>query len=211
MKIGTYADLLQGRIFKNKNEVNLKNENDKILWFKFSEIWGWTSKENLLEVIEINSKDEKIRNELIDMYKFIRMSADREVASSIYEGISVADYIGLKNISKQEIIQSWKEGKILTEEENLSLPVPRLEIRYFSDEFENYNIIAVYSLTYKHITGKVVSLPFSHTRIHKSSGTPLNDDGILDIPYRDGSHIQNEKNQLNIPAYIVYNEKYQII
>ena len=109
-------------------------------------------------------------------------------------------------------VGEWTKSTELTEKENLNLPVPRLEIRYFNYEFEdNYNLVAVYSLIYKHFLGEITSLPFGYTRAGYPSKTPINEDGTLQLPFRDGAHIKNEMEQLKLPAYVIYNEQYQVI
>lgn len=108
-------------------------------------------------------------------------------------------------------VEEWTKGTILTDDENMSLPVPRLEIRYFNYEIEGFNLVAIYSLIYKHLLGDIISVPFSYTKAQHPKGTPINNDGTLSIPFRDESHIENEKKQLNLPAYVVYSKKYQVI
>jgi len=40
---------------------------------------------------------------------------------------------------------------------------------------------------------------------------PIAENGIIKTPFKDGVHIENDKKQLNLPAYAIYKDKYQII
>ena len=108
-------------------------------------------------------------------------------------------------------IDDWIKGTILNEKENNNIPVPRLEIRYFDYKSNGYNLIAIYSLIYKHLLGDIINIPFGHTKIDSGRGTPVYEDGTLDMPFRDGAHIKNEMLQLNLPAYVIYNDINQVI
>lgn len=90
----------------------------------------------------------------------------------------------------------WRAIQRLSTKENLGLPIPRLEIRY--REMDESDILGVYGIVYKHLLGDIILVPFSATRI--GSHRPLDE---LDLPFRDGAHIQCEMKSLNLPGYVV--------
>ena len=96
----------------------------------------------------------------------------------------------------------WRHIRQLDEEENLDLPLPRLEIRYTLDD---YNAYAGYGLVTRHYTGHIDYTPLSSTRVSKSYAEDLT------LPHRDGAHIIHDKEKLNIPAYIVFENKFKEI
>jgi len=96
----------------------------------------------------------------------------------------------------------WRQIKQLTEEENLGLPVPRLELRYSIDAANAY---VSYGLVLKHLMGHIELIPFSSTRVSISYAENLT------LPHRDGAHIIHDKENLKLPAYVVYKNKYKKI
>jgi len=92
----------------------------------------------------------------------------------------------------------WRQIKKLSKEENLDLPVPRLEIRY--RKYDDFNVIADYGLVHTHLLGDILFVPFGSTRI---GGTRSREEGHLDLPFRDGAHIMNDMWELRLPAYVV--------
>jgi len=108
-------------------------------------------------------------------------------------------------------INEWIKGTIITEEENLNLPVPRLEIRYFNINEDGNNLTAIYSLIYKHFLGDLVNVIMGQTNCRYPKPNPIAENGIIKTPFKDGVHIENDKKQLNLPAYAIYKDKYQIV
>ena len=96
----------------------------------------------------------------------------------------------------------WRQIRQLTEEENLDLPIPRLELRYRVD---NYNAYADYGLVTRHMMKHIDFTPLSSTRVSKDYAEKLS------LPHRDGAHIIHDKENLKIPGYIVYNDKFKEI
>jgi len=96
----------------------------------------------------------------------------------------------------------WRHIRQLSEEENLGLPLPRLEIRYRKD---NYNSYADYGLVTRHFAKHIDFTPMSSTRVSKDYADKLT------LPNRDGAHIIHDKESLKLPAYIVFEEKFKEI
>jgi hypothetical protein len=93
------------------------------------------------------------------------------------------------------------------------LPFPRLEMRLNKLSPDWYSIEWVYGLVYKHITDvdndTLLFIPMGRTT---SSGGRcefenwVDEDGLR-LPHRDGAHIYVESVVLNLPAFIVCQEK----
>jgi len=94
----------------------------------------------------------------------------------------------------------WRQIRQLSEAENLDLPIPRMEIRYRIDK---YNAYADYGLVIKHMLNHIDFIPISSTRVSKEYADKLN------LPHRDGAHIIHDKENLALPAYIVYKDKFK--
>ena len=107
-------------------------------------------------------------------------------------------------ISQKDYSDSWGWRHIfqISEEDNLDLPVPRLELRYRVDK---YNAYADYGLVQKHLLGHIDFIPISSTRVS------LNYASVLELPMRDGAHIRHDCVNLRLPAYVVYNKSYKRI
>jgi hypothetical protein len=93
----------------------------------------------------------------------------------------------------------WRQIRTLSEEENLDLPVPRLEIRHRAKS--NYNTVIDYGLVYTHLLGNITFMPISSTKV---SGIRS---GELFIPHRDGAHMYNDMFELNLRGFIVEGSK----
>ena len=90
---------------------------------------------------------------------------------------------------------SWRHIFQISEEDNLGLPIPRLEIRYRLDE---YNAYADYGLVIRHYSKHIDFIPLSSTRVSKEYA------GKLELPFRDGAHIIFDKENLKLPAYVTF-------
>ena len=108
--------------------------------------------------------------------------------------------------SKYEDEWRWRQIRKLTLKENLGLPLPRLEMRY--RKHGDYNVIADYGLVHKHLFGDIIFIPFSSTRI---GGVSACKEDFLELPFRDGAHIQNEMWDLKLPGYVVNGTHYKEI
>ena len=103
----------------------------------------------------------------------------------------------------------WIEHKVL-EEDDVLLPVPRLELRWSVSE-NGYNKWCEYALVYQHFLGEIIRVPLGMTK--QSGNAPIRYDSgpNLDLPYRDGTHIRSDAKQLSLPAFVVYNGEAQEI
>lgn len=93
----------------------------------------------------------------------------------------------------------------LTEQENMGLPIPRLELRYGNG---TYGENCIYSLVYKHACGGIVRVPLSVTTwsgFHERPKMGIN--GKIYTPIRDGYHITQDYIQLNLPAFVIDGEE----
>lgn len=94
----------------------------------------------------------------------------------------------------------WRHIRKLSSDENLGLPVPRLEIRYRKlAEYESASA-ADYGLVYSHFwKNEIFFVPISSTRC---GGGRTEHEDYLDLPFRDGAHIKNEMKQLNLRGFV---------
>lgn len=94
------------------------------------------------------------------------------------------------------------------------MPFPRLEMRMIRRSKDSwYSIEWIYGLVYKHYgdlyNNMLRFIPFSLTTNdggHDSFESRLNN-GQINLPYRDGTHIRAEAALLNLPAFIICREK----
>ncbi len=95
------------------------------------------------------------------------------------------------------------------ERTHLTLPAPRLEIE--GRMVDEYHLLWEYRFVYPHLLGHNVIVPLGRT---ESSGNfnerrrpPRNQDGSMDLPYRDGAHIHHDMEALKLPAYAIWKEE----
>lgn len=97
----------------------------------------------------------------------------------------------------------------LTKEQNLNLPVPRLEIR--QSLLDNpvgdfgYNVKAEYGMVYEHLTGETIFVPLGSTNI----GANLSRYDFMGLPFRDGAHIIHDMFMLKLRGFVVYQDKFK--
>jgi hypothetical protein len=97
----------------------------------------------------------------------------------------------------------WMIGNTLANDQ--TLPVPRLELTIVQDD--QGDLTWYYRLIYRVYDGDVVSVPLGHTRSRsRGRGSPRQDDGHLELPFRDGVHIHHDMAHLGLPAFIVWKE-----
>ena len=89
---------------------------------------------------------------------------------------------------------SWRQIRSLSKEENLDLPMPRLELRYRI--LSNYTHFVDYGLVYQHLLGDVQFVPIGCTKI---SGKVTH----LATPFRDGGHMFNDMYELKLRGFVV--------
>lgn len=131
------------------------------------------------------------------------MCADTGLLERLNDQIGELEYTNLqleKKIADQKHFSDWHWRQIrqISEEENLSLPLPRLEIRYRKDDYNSY---ADYGLVTRHFAKHIDFTPFSSTRVSKDYADKL------ELPLRDGAHIIHDGKNLNLPAYVVFEGK----
>jgi hypothetical protein len=92
----------------------------------------------------------------------------------------------------------WRMAKPLTEEENLGLPLPRLEVRY--DIKDSYSAIVTHQLVLKHFLGTIECYPIESTKMNgRMEGTEKD----LRLPFRMGVHFQHDMRQTGLPGFVV--------
>lgn len=85
------------------------------------------------------------------------------------------------------------------------LSVPRLEVRWTSIDDDHYHLLATYSLVRRHLLGHLVFVPLGATRVGGSMDhQPIQANGQLQLPFREGAHIHHDMKALNLPGYVVY-------
>ena len=96
---------------------------------------------------------------------------------------------------------AWTMHEKLPEDQ--PLPVPRLEMAW--EHEDEWHVVVLYRLVYRHLLGHCVGVPFGHTRVSGSGVQPLRY-GRLDLPFRDGAHIRHDAESLNLPAFLIYED-----
>lgn len=109
---------------------------------------------------------------------------------------------------KTERQWEWRKLRTLTKEENLNLPVPRLEIR-IEDSADGYQEKCMYGLVYEHLLGHFIHVPLGCTTV--GGGSNHKYASKLESPFRDGAHIVYDMYTLNLPGFIVGDGKYREI
>ena len=104
-----------------------------------------------------------------------------------------------------EFPRNWRKHRKLKEADNLELPVPRLEIRY---SVYKGNLAGLYSLVYQHFLDDIMQIPLGMTMI---GGGKSADPGYLELPFREGAHIQNEMVTLQLSGYVINGTKFRRI
>jgi len=103
-------------------------------------------------------------------------------------------------LSKLEYEDEWRWRQIrqLSDEENMQLPLPRLEIRHRRPS--KYTHFMDYGLVYKHFLGHIEFIPISCT---KTSGVSQGNSSSLYLPHRDGAHIYNDIFEFGLRGFLV--------
>ena len=95
---------------------------------------------------------------------------------------------------------SWLQIRKITAEENLGLPVPRLELRY--RVISEYTHFVDYGLVYRHLLGDIEFVPIGCTKINGKVRQ-------LDTPFRDGAHMFNDMLELNLRGFVINGSEYR--
>lgn len=91
-----------------------------------------------------------------------------------------------------------------------TLPVPRLEMVWQKDGGDSwYRRVAVYRLVYRHFLGHCMTLPLGRTTVEggQADGEPIDHDGKISLPFRDGTHIHHDAAHLKLPAFAVLGDR----
>lgn len=87
------------------------------------------------------------------------------------------------------------------------LPVPRLELRWTAIGEPGWTWLARYCLVYRHFLGHLVAVPLGETRRGGADGrAPIDRDGRVETPFRDGAHLACDAATLGLPAFAVYGD-----
>lgn len=100
----------------------------------------------------------------------------------------------------------WGWTRHSKSDEAIDLPVPRLEMRW--EEMDGpdgggFNWRCRYDLIYRHFLGHVMRVPLGMTRVGNHSGRPPVSGGVVETPFRDGSHIAHDAHCLRLPAFAI--------
>lgn len=137
-------------------------------------------------------QDRKAMREQLDDIS-TKLTEATEQLDEFIEGIEDNYYHDVDTLSK---------AQVFTEEENLGLPLPRLEIR--TSLLDN-GIIAVYFLVTRHFLKYISATPISWTSVsgHYQVNEPHES-------HRDSHHIRHDMKELNLPGYFVNSESGKI-
>lgn len=103
--------------------------------------------------------------------------------------------------------EAYFRGHRLSDEENLNLPVPRLEVRYvglpvWHSDHDNGRLVRI-GLVYNHSQSEIICIPFGHTW-QGQEGLPVLDDISECIPFTQHGFIIRLMEQFpKMPCYIV--------
>lgn len=82
------------------------------------------------------------------------------------------------------------------------LEVPRLELRSFLNPLDDYGIIVLYRLIYRHFDGRLLAIRLGETKISSlSARAEARQHGY--IPMRDGCHIRHDADQLRLNGFVI--------
>ncbi len=115
-----------------------------------------------------------------------------------------------------------EQERLLRLEAAMDLPLPRLQLRWERGANE-HELICHYEFVVR--VGKhdcrddafklgFAKASFGTTRstCHKPGGyVPFFPDGTMETPFRDGAHAAWDSHRLGIPAYVIYENHYQLV
>lgn len=93
----------------------------------------------------------------------------------------------------------WRHIREWTDKENFGLPVPRLELRWRHTK-GGHGIICDYFLVYRHFLNHIQAIPLGSTTRH---GGIRNEKLPLDTPFREGTHIGSDMEELKLRGFVV--------
>lgn len=118
-------------------------------------------------------------------------------------------------LDRKEKDFEWAEHVDLGEVYRPELPVPRLEMLWEKDDGESWrNCTALYRLIYRHLLGHLVAVPLGRTQTqsgadHSPATEPWSKN--IRVPFRDGVHIATDSESLKLPAFVVCEDRIDII
>lgn len=102
--------------------------------------------------------------------------------------------------------------KMSPEEILNEVSIPRLQIQCINISGDYTEQLWKYELVYRHFTDGIVKLSFGETKRESGMMTPpIDEDGKIDLPIRDGAHIKHDALSLNLPAYAICDNKVEKI
>lgn len=112
----------------------------------------------------------------------------------------------VKNLKDEVQENSWQSVRVATSD-NISLPLPRLEMRWVPTDgkWDRYRV--EYYLVKAHLLGEIREIPLGETTSSRfGEGKPWVIPGYdpterVDLPYRDGAHLCFDAYHLGLPAY----------
>ena len=99
----------------------------------------------------------------------------------------------------------WTIHTTVSEDENMNLPVPRLEMRWRELDDWGYNWEAQYRLVHRHFLDHLVAIPLGSTK--RGGDSPPMTNEKVDLPFRDGAHIKHDAKALDLPAFVIYGDE----
>ena len=102
---------------------------------------------------------------------------------------------------KKEFEWGPKEITKAEMQEQAALPVPRLELSWALVGDEGATV--AYSMVYRHLLGHDERVPLGFTKID-GSGVHARAKN-LDVPFRDGAHINQEMKTLRLRGFVLFN------
>lgn len=87
------------------------------------------------------------------------------------------------------------------------LPIPRLEIEWVErNAYDGYQWECRYVLVRRHLLGDVECVPLGSTKVGRSQPPEIGNEH-MDLPFRDGVHIQWDARHLGFPAFVRYGDQ----
>lgn len=114
-------------------------------------------------------------------------------------------------LDRREKDWEWAEHLDLGAEHHPELPIPRLEMEWKKDGETWQTATCFYHLIYRHTIGHVVGVPMGNTTSRGGSdispaSRKMYKDAIY-TPFRDGVHIARDSESLNLPAFVICEDR----
>ncbi len=99
----------------------------------------------------------------------------------------------------------------ITLEGEQTLPVPRLEMLYESENDNWFDFKVKHRLVYRHFLGHCEAIPLGETKSGGSRGDPPIYNDKIELPFRDGAHIAHNAAAMGFPAFAVLGDRVEKI